>query len=126
MIWPFGNAFNRYYGNFEHRACLLDPTTIEQELSSSTYKHQLREMFTRLGVGLALYTGISILVRANSADQPLISAAYMLSVPLQCIAIILPSVTRNIMIGTEQRILQQELAKKQHQIKWLATRSCER
>lgn len=113
LLWPVGGAFNRYYKNFEQRVNTLDPETIEQELQAPTYKHQLREMFLRLGIGLALFTGIASFVKSIPSEQTAIYTAYLFSMPLQYIATILPSVTRSIMIETEQQILQQELAKRQ-------------
>lgn len=113
LFLPFkDNGFKGYYQRFEQRAQNLDRSDLEAKLQSPTYKHQLREMFIRLGVGVAVFYGIKTFIQPLPELTPL-HWAYLFSLGPQYIAIILPSVTRNIMIETEQKILQKELAKRQ-------------
>lgn len=111
LFWPFGNRFDKYYNRFEQRTQNLDKSAIEQQLSAPTYRHRLRDMSVRCGVGFLIAFGVSKLIPPAS-ESTLLHAMYLISLGPQALAIALQSATRSIMIQSEQRILQKELARR--------------
>ena len=113
LFWPFQeNRFEGYYQRFEQRAQTLEKLDLERELQSPTYRHQLGEMFLRAGVGMTIVIGLYKLVESLTEPTSTARIVYLFSLGPQCLATILPSATRSMIVQTEQKILQRELARR--------------
>lgn len=102
--------FGEYYTKFRQHAQEMDRLTIEQQLSSFTYRHSLPDMISRAGVGLAVVFGISKVVEHLIPETNLPHLLYLFSLGPQAYLVSGLSATRNIVIKREKTILQETLA----------------
>lgn len=111
MFWPFGDRFSKHYNRFEAQARELDQPTIEQQLSTFTYRHLLADTLLRTGIGLATVIGISKIIQPTP-EPSLLHWVYLYSLAPQSLAACLLGPTRSIVIEKERNILQKVLTTK--------------